>query len=103
MLALENLAKHLASAIQIPGDEGALFCALEMKHDPPKYRLIYHDSLVGQAPSKLKGKVCGLPLSCKLTPRDWVGVWVIIATVRPATLCVTDQDKDVAVRAAASR
>ena len=31
--------------------------ALKTKHDTPKYGLIYHAQLVGQASSKLKGKV----------------------------------------------
>merc|ERR1712003_212739 len=37
--------------------EKALFKALKTKHDTPKYGLIYHAQLVGQASSKLKGKV----------------------------------------------
>ena len=56
--SLLNLAKHPASTIQILGAEKALFRALKTKHDTPKYGLIYHASLVGQAPPKLKGKVC---------------------------------------------
>jgi len=31
--------------------------ALKTKHDTPKYGLIYHAQLVGQASTKLKGKV----------------------------------------------
>ena len=31
--------------------------ALKTKHDTPKYGLIYHAQLVGQASAKLKGKV----------------------------------------------
>ena len=31
--------------------------ALKTKHETPKYGLIYHASLVGQAPAKLKGKI----------------------------------------------
>merc|ERR1711994_1232928 len=42
---------------QILGAEKALFKALKTKHDTPKYGLIYHAQLVGQASSKLKGKV----------------------------------------------
>merc|ERR1719270_1282945 len=52
-----NLAKHPASTVQILGAEKALFKALKTKHDTPKYGLIYHAQLVGQASSKLKGKV----------------------------------------------
>ena len=57
--SLLNLAKHPASTVQILGAEKALFRALKTKHDTPKYGLIYHASLVGQAPPKLKGKVRG--------------------------------------------
>lgn len=56
--SLLSLAKHPASTVQILGAEKALFRALKTKHDTPKYGLIYHASLVGQAPPKLKGKVC---------------------------------------------
>ena len=55
--SLLNLAKHPASTVQILGAEKALFRALKTKHDTPKYGLIFHASLVGQAPQKLKGKV----------------------------------------------
>ncbi|KAM5532724.1 hypothetical protein V8D89_013616 [Ganoderma adspersum] len=55
--SLLNLAKHPASTIQILGAEKALFRALKTKHDTPKYGLIYHASLIGQAPPKLKGKM----------------------------------------------
>jgi len=55
--SLMNLAKHPASTVQILGAEKALFRALKTKHDTPKYGLIYHASLVGQASQKLKGKV----------------------------------------------
>merc|ERR1712025_1127207 len=55
--SLINLAKHPASTVQILGAEKALFKALKTKHDTPKYGLIYHAQLVGQASSKLKGKV----------------------------------------------
>lgn len=54
---LMNLAKHPASTVQILGAEKALFRALKTKHDTPKYGLIFHSSLVGQAPAKLKGKM----------------------------------------------
>jgi len=55
--SLMTLAKHPASTIQILGAEKALFRALKTKHDTPKYGLIFHASLVGQAPQKLKGKM----------------------------------------------
>merc|ERR1739838_1247415 len=55
--SLMNLAKHPASTVQILGADKALFRALKTKKDTPKYGLIYHASLVGQAGSKLKGKV----------------------------------------------
>merc|ERR1712098_187423 len=55
--SLMNLAKHPASTVQILGAQKALFKALKTKHDTPKYGLIYHAQLVGQASSKLKGKV----------------------------------------------
>merc|ERR1711862_113031 len=55
--SLMNLAKHPASTVQILGAEKALFKALKTKHDTPKYGFIYHASMVGQASSKLKGKV----------------------------------------------
>jgi len=55
--SLMNLAKSPASTIQILGAEKALFRALKTKHDTPKYGLIYHASLIGQATGKNKGKV----------------------------------------------
>jgi nucleolar protein 58 len=54
---LVNLAKQPASTIQILGAEKALFRALKTKHDTPKYGLIFHASLVGQASLKNKGKI----------------------------------------------
>eukprot|EP00211_Chloroparvula_japonica_P002314 CAMPEP_0119136442 /NCGR_PEP_ID=MMETSP1310-20130426/21437_1 /TAXON_ID=464262 /ORGANISM="Genus nov. species nov., Strain RCC2339" /LENGTH=477 /DNA_ID=CAMNT_0007127429 /DNA_START=63 /DNA_END=1493 /DNA_ORIENTATION=+ len=55
--SLMNLAKHPASTVQILGAEKALFRALKVKHDTPKYGLIYHASVVGQASNKNKGKI----------------------------------------------
>eukprot|EP00562_Extubocellulus_spinifer_P031728 CAMPEP_0178723328 /NCGR_PEP_ID=MMETSP0699-20121125/25485_1 /TAXON_ID=265572 /ORGANISM="Extubocellulus spinifer, Strain CCMP396" /LENGTH=532 /DNA_ID=CAMNT_0020374395 /DNA_START=54 /DNA_END=1653 /DNA_ORIENTATION=- len=55
--SLMNLAKAPASTIQILGAEKALFRALKTKHDTPKYGLIYHASLIGQAAPKHKGKI----------------------------------------------
>lgn len=58
--SLINLAKAPASTIQILGAEKALFRALKTKHDTPKYGLIYHSSLIGQATPKNKGKIARL-------------------------------------------
>jgi nucleolar protein 58 len=55
--SLMNLAKQPASTVQILGAEKALFRALKTKHDTPKYGLIYHASLIGQATPKNKGKI----------------------------------------------
>lgn len=55
--SLMNLSKSPASTIQILGAEKALFRALKTKHDTPKYGLIYHASLIGQATGKNKGKI----------------------------------------------
>merc|ERR1712025_645380 len=54
--SLMNLAKHPASTVQILGAEKALFKALKTKHDTPKYGIIYHAQVVGQASAPLKGK-----------------------------------------------
>merc|ERR1712141_989781 len=54
--SLLNLSKHPASTVQILGAEKALFRALKTKHDTPKYGLIYHAQVVGQASAPLKGK-----------------------------------------------
>merc|ERR1711981_1376203 len=55
--SLMNLAKHPASTVQILGAEKALFRALKTKKDTPKYGLIYHASMIGQAAPKFKGKI----------------------------------------------
>ena len=48
----------------------ALFRALKTKHDTPKYGLIYHASLVGQAQPKHKGKISRLlAAKCALSIR----------------------------------
>ncbi|KAL8765844.1 MAG: hypothetical protein Q9209_007203 [Squamulea sp. 1 TL-2023] len=62
--SLMNLAKSPASTLQILGAEKALFRALKTKHDTPKYGLIYHASLIGQATGKNKGKMARI-LSAK--------------------------------------
>lgn len=64
--SIVNLAQSPASTIQILGAEKALFRALKTKHPTPKYGLIYHASLVGQASStKNKGKIARM-LAAKL-------------------------------------
>ncbi|KAK8954379.1 putative nucleolar protein 5-1 [Platanthera zijinensis] len=55
--SLLNLAKQPGSTVQILGAEKALFRALKTKHATPKYGLIFHASLVGQAAPKLKGRI----------------------------------------------
>ncbi|KAK4453033.1 hypothetical protein QBC34DRAFT_396096 [Podospora aff. communis PSN243] len=55
--SLMSLAKNPGSTIQILGAEKALFRALKTKHATPKYGLIYHASLVGQASGANKGKM----------------------------------------------
>lgn len=41
----------------VSGAEKALFRALKTKKDTPKYGLIYHAQLIGQASTKNKGKI----------------------------------------------
>lgn len=55
--SLSNLAKMPASTIQILGAEKALFQALKLKSNTPKYGMIYGCSLLGQTPSQFKGKI----------------------------------------------
>lgn len=55
--SLLSLAKYPASTVQILGAEKALFRALKTKHATPKYGLIFHASVVGQAGPKHKGKI----------------------------------------------
>ncbi|XP_052186696.1 probable nucleolar protein 5-2 [Diospyros lotus] len=55
--SLLNLAKQPGSTVQVLGAEKALFRALKTKHATPKYGLIYHASLIGQAAPKHKGKI----------------------------------------------
>lgn len=55
--SLINLAKHPASTVQILGAEKALFRALKTKKDTPKYGLIFHAQIIGQASLKNKGKM----------------------------------------------
>ena len=68
--SLVSLAKMPGSTIQIFGAEKALFRALKTKHETPKYGLIYHASLVGQANAKIKGKISrSLASKCALCVR----------------------------------
>ncbi|KAK3246972.1 Nucleolar protein 58, variant 2 [Cymbomonas tetramitiformis] len=68
--SLMSLAKHPASTVQILGAEKALFRALKTKHETPKYGLIYHASLIGQAAPKHKGKISRVLASkCALSIR----------------------------------
>merc|ERR1719281_2264979 len=68
--SLISLAKAPASTVQILGAEKALFRALKTKHETPKYGLIYHASLVGQASMKNKGKISRvLAAKCALATR----------------------------------
>ncbi|EDR23013.1 nucleolar protein nop56, putative [Entamoeba dispar SAW760] len=55
--SLINLAKAPGSTIQILGAEKALFRALKTKKKTPKYGLIFHAALIGQAPAKAKGQI----------------------------------------------
>jgi nucleolar protein 58 len=68
--SLLSLAKYPASTVQILGAEKALFRALKTKHATPKYGLIYHASVVGQAAPKNKGKISrSLASKCSLAIR----------------------------------
>ena len=68
--SLINLAKHPSSTVQILGAEKALFRAMRMKSDTPKYGLLYHASMVGQASTKVKGKISrSLAAKCSLSVR----------------------------------
>ena len=68
--SLLNLAKCPASTVQILGAEKALFRALKTKHETPKYGLIFHASLIGQAAPKHKGKISRvLAAKCALAIR----------------------------------
>lgn len=64
--SLLNLAKHPASTVQILGAEKALFRALKMREQTPKYGLIFHASVVGQSQQKYKGKISRV-LAAKLS------------------------------------
>ncbi|CAI7786985.1 unnamed protein product [Closterium sp. NIES-54] len=65
-----DMTNIIALCDQILGAEKALFRALKTKHDTPKYGLIFHASLIGQAPPKLKGKISRvLAAKCSLAIR----------------------------------
>jgi len=55
--SLLSLAKCPSSTVQILGAEKALFRALKTRKPTPKYGLLYHASIVGQANGKNKGKI----------------------------------------------
>ncbi|KAK3304080.1 uncharacterized protein B0T15DRAFT_229113 [Chaetomium strumarium] len=86
--SLINLAKNPGSTIQILGAEKALFRALKTKHATPKYGLIYHASLVGQASGANKGK-----MARKLAAKTALGV-------RTDALAEFEDDADDETRAA---
>ncbi|KAK4102029.1 Nop domain-containing protein [Parathielavia hyrcaniae] len=86
--SLISLAKNPGSTIQILGAEKALFRALKTKHATPKYGLIYHASLVGQASGTNKGKIAR-QLAAK-----------IALGVRTDALAEFDDDADDETRAA---
>jgi nucleolar protein 58 len=68
--SLINLAKFPASTVQILGAEKALFKAIRTKKNTPKYGLLYQASFVGQAPTKIKGKISrALAAKCALCIR----------------------------------
>lgn len=68
--SLVSLAKQPASTVQILGAEKALFRALKTKRETPKYGLLYHASLVGQAPPRHKGRIARmLAAKCSLGVR----------------------------------
>ena len=68
--SLTSLAKCPASTVQILGAEKALFRALKTNSETPKYGLIYHASLIGQAAPKNKGKISRvLAAKCSLAVR----------------------------------
>ncbi|KAL2258786.1 hypothetical protein VTK26DRAFT_7759 [Humicola hyalothermophila] len=85
--SLISLAKNPGSTIQILGAEKALFRALKTKHATPKYGLIYHASLVGQASGPNKGKIAR-QLAAKLA-----------LSVRTDALAEFDDDADDETRA----
>jgi len=94
--SLMNLAKQPASTVQILGAEKALFRALKAKHDTPKYGLIYHASLVGQAQPKHKGKISRvLAAKCALSVRvDALGESSDVTIGHDARLKVEDRMRE---------
>jgi len=68
--SLINLAKYPSSTLQILGAEKALFQALKKRKDTPKYGILFHASMVGQASTKIKGNVSrSLAAKCSLATR----------------------------------
>ena len=69
-LCYDACAHAACSLPQILGAEKALFRALKTKHETPKYGLIYHASLIGQAAPKFKGKIARvLAAKCAISTR----------------------------------
>ena len=77
--SLVNLAKCPASTVQILGAEKALFKAIKTRHNTPKYGIIYQAQLIGNTPSKFKGKLSrALAAKCSLCVRcDALGIFFI--------------------------
>lgn len=55
--SLTNLAKYPASTVQILGAEKALFRALKLGCNTPKYGLIFHSTFIGRAQKQNKGRI----------------------------------------------
>ncbi|GAB1607574.1 nucleolar protein 58-like [Argonauta hians] len=68
--SLINLAKCPASTLQILGAEKALFRALKVRGNTPKYGLIFHSTFIGRAGSQNKGRISRfLANKCSLATR----------------------------------
>ena len=70
-LHLEYVAHTPAGRSAFAHDVSVMSCrALKTKHETPKYGLIYHASLIGQAAPKFKGKISRvLAAKCSLSIR----------------------------------
>lgn len=69
ILHLKHVAQDRRSALY-HGASVILRRALKTKHETPKYGLIYHASLIGQAAPKFKGKISRvLAAKCSLSIR----------------------------------
>ncbi|XP_029646029.1 nucleolar protein 56 [Octopus sinensis] len=68
--SLTNLAKCPASTLQILGAEKALFRALKVRGNTPKYGLIFHSTFIGRAGAQNKGRISRfLANKCSLATR----------------------------------